>query len=138
MHRRGFCTAWMYLSWAPFYGKLDIRNAVACVFGAMALGCALKAWIDLTPALPAAIILTIVPLLSPLTLSIAVAHQPPLETSPEIYFDSARHSFPIKILIGVAVCSLIIGVAPPAVPMRSCTRTSCASSCSMWWRYWWL
>lgn len=115
----GVCLAGMYLSWAPFYAKLDIRNAVACVFAAMALGCVLKLWIDLTPSLPATMILTIVPLLSPFMLKIALHDQPPVDVEPQIYFDSARSSFPVKILVGVAVCSFIIGVAPEANPLVS-------------------
>jgi DNA-binding CsgD family transcriptional regulator len=112
----GFSIAWMYLAWAPFYAKLDIRNAVACVFGAMAIGCALKVWIDLTPPFPATFILFILPLLSPLMLRVAEREQPPVDVAPQIFFDSARGSIPYMILLGVAVCSFIIGVSPMVAP----------------------
>ena len=34
----GIGVAWLYLQWAPFYAKLDVREAIACIFCAMAVG----------------------------------------------------------------------------------------------------
>ena len=45
----GIGVAWLYLQWAPFYAKLDVREAIACIFCAMAVGSALKVPIDLLP-----------------------------------------------------------------------------------------
>ena len=53
----GIGVAWLYLQWAPFYAKLDVREAIACIFCAMAVGSALKVPIDLLPPVPAVVVL---------------------------------------------------------------------------------
>ena len=50
----GIGVAWLYLQWAPFYAKLDVREAIACIFCAMA-GPAPKVPIDRLPPVPAAV-----------------------------------------------------------------------------------
>ena len=106
----GVGIAWLYLQWAPFYARLDIRNAIACIFAAMALGSALKTPIDLLPALPAAMVLALLPFASVLLARRAHKLQPPVERKPRLYYDENRTSIPWKILFGVAAYSLIIGV----------------------------
>ena len=60
----GIGVAWLYLQWAPFYAKLDVREAIACIFCAMAVGSALKVPIDLLPPVPAAVVLMALPFVS--------------------------------------------------------------------------
>lgn len=117
----GICSAGMYMSWAPFYAKLDLRNAVASIFGAMAVSCAIKALVDLVAPLPATILLTIMPLASARMLAVTRTHWTQVAEPPEIYFHSARTSFPYTILIGIAVYSFIIGVVPAVAPAPAYT-----------------
>lgn len=106
----GIGIAWLYLQWAPFYAKLDIRNAIACIFAAMALGSALKVPIDLMPALPAAVVLATLPFVSAALARRARRLQPPEEREPRLFYEENPTSIPWKILFGVAAYSLIIGV----------------------------
>lgn len=108
----GVAIAWVYLSWIRFYAALDIRNVIACVFGAMIVSSVFKLWIDVTPPIPAAVIMGVLPLVSPFLLRRASAQMPPVDKEPRILFDSAKASIPYLILTGVAVCSFIIGVSP--------------------------
>lgn len=43
----GVGMAWSYLQWAHFYGRLDTRTIILCVFGAMLIGSAIKFPLDL-------------------------------------------------------------------------------------------
>lgn len=106
----GVGIAWLYLQWASFYAKLDIRDAIACIFGAMAVGSALKIPIDLMPALPAAVVLAALPFVSAILARRARRLQPPVEREPRLFYEENRISIPWKILFGVAAYSLIIGV----------------------------
>lgn len=106
----GIGIAWLYLQWAPFYSKLDIRDAIACIFGAMAVGSALKIPIDLLPAVPAAVVLAALPFVSVVLARRARHLQPPIEAEPRLFYEENPTSIPWKILFGVAAYSLIIGV----------------------------
>lgn len=106
----GFGIAWLYLGWAPFFAKLDIRNAIACIFGAMAVGSAIKILIDLMDALPALLCLMALPFASIIFATVAQKQQPPLEREPRIYYEGSRTSVPWRVLVGVAVYSIIIGI----------------------------
>lgn len=106
----GIGIAWLYLQWAPFYSKLDIRDAIACIFGAMVVGSALKIPIDLLPAVPAAIVLAALPFVSVALARRARRLQPPLTAEPRLFYEENPTSIPWKILFGVAAYSLIIGV----------------------------
>ena len=106
----GVGIAWLYLQWAPFYARLDVRDAIACIFCAMAVGSVLKTPIDLMPALPAAVVLAALPFLSVVFARRAMRLQPPLKREPRLFYDQNPTSIPWKILLGVAAYSLIIGV----------------------------
>ncbi len=106
----GVGIAWLYLQWAPFYARLDIRDAIGCIFGAMALGSLLKIPIDLMPPLPAAVVLALLPFMSALLVRRAQRREPPQEREPRMFYEENPTSIPWKILFGVAAYSLIIGV----------------------------
>lgn len=106
----GLGIAWLYLGWATFFAKLDVRNAIACIFAAMAVGSALKILIDLMDALPALLCLMALPFVSIFFSRQAQAHQPPIEREPRIYYEGSRTSIPWRVLVGVAVYSIIIGI----------------------------
>lgn len=111
----GLAGAFMYLSWVPFYSSVDLRSAVACVFASMIAASVLKFVLDVTPILAGNVLLIVLPLCLPYLLSQASANMPPKDT-PLIYFGSARQSFPYLVLLGVAVCAFVIGVAPAVAP----------------------
>lgn len=105
----GIGMGWTYLQWSFFYAKLDVRNAIACIFGAMALGSALKIPIDLLPVWPAALICAVLPFLSPILYRRAQAHQP--AASPiEPYYTLRTLQPLLKIMLGVAAYGLVIGI----------------------------
>lgn len=106
----GIGVAWLYLRWAPFYAKLDIRNTIACIFGAMALGSVLKVPIDLLPPIPAVVVLALLPFASAALARRAQRHEPPCEQEPRLFYEENPTSIPWKILFGVAAYSFIIGV----------------------------
>lgn len=106
----GIGVAWLYLQWAPFYAKLDVREAIACIFCAMAVGSALKVPIDLLPPVPAAVVLMALPFVSAALARRAQRRQPPTQREPRMFYDQNPTSIPWKILFGVAAYSLIIGV----------------------------
>lgn len=108
----GIALAGMYLSWAPFFARRDIRNTVAFVFGGIAVGSVVKILIDIAPVLVGGVLLVALPFLSPVMLASAEADEPQENDKPRIYFDTARSSLPYAILAGVAVCAFVIGLAP--------------------------
>lgn len=141
----GIGIAWLYLQWAPFYAELDVRNAIACIFVAMAAGSAIKIIIDLLPGIAAAALMTVMPFASVLLVRSALSHQPPLERQPRIFHDPSLASVPWKIILGVVVYSLIIGViqsmalqAEAPIPawitsvVLHCTEIVVAV-CVLWW-----
>ncbi len=126
----GVGIAWMYLQWAPFYAHLDIRNAIAYIFCAMAAGSLLKIPIDLMSEIPAAITLMLLPFLSTMLARRAKDHQPSVDCAPKLFYEENPTSIPWKILLGVAVYSLIIGMiqgmpiqaAPTPLPLLTATH----------------
>lgn len=111
----GVAGAFMYLSWVPFYSSVDLRSAVACAFASMVVSSVLKFALDVMPLLLGNVCLIALPLCLPYLLNQASANIPPKDT-PLIYFGSARQSFPYLVLLGVAVCAFVIGVAPAVSP----------------------
>lgn len=114
----GAGVTWMYLSWAPFFAKLVVRDAVAAIFVAMAVGSALKAIIDLMPPLPATLCLAALPVASLALSRCAQAKQLPAQGEVPIYYEGRVSSVPWRVLVGVAVYSLIVGSMQgmPVVP----------------------
>ncbi len=105
----GIGVAWLYLQWAPFYARLDVRDAIACIFAAMAVGSACKIPIDVLPPLPAAVVLAALPFVSVVFVRRACRLQPPVKREPRLFYGENPTSIPWKILFGVAAYSLIIG-----------------------------
>lgn len=114
----GAGVAWLYLRWAPFFASLDVRDAVACVFCAMAVGSALKVPIDLLPPAPAAAVLALLPAASALLVRRADRRPVPCERAPRLFHEQNPTAIPWRILAGVAVYSLVIG-AVKGVPVAS-------------------
>lgn len=140
----GVGVAWLYLQWAPFFARLDVRDAIACIFCAMAVGSALKIPVDLLPSVPAGIVLAALPFVSVALARRARRLQPPVEREPRLFYDENPTSIPWKILFGVAAYSLIIGViqgmpieADPA-PLWMLTTVHHGAEvivalCVLWW-----
>lgn len=107
----GAVLGWMYVRWAPFYARLPIGDAVACVFVSMASGSLVKLAGDLMPAPPRACLLSLLPLACFALLRRADRVMPRADESPLI-FESGR-TLPLspKLLIGIAAYSLVIGVS---------------------------
>lgn len=116
----GVATALSYLSWAPLYAKMGLRDVVACAFGAMLFGCAIKLVFDLL-VLPWTCLLIALPLFSPVLLSQARAIVPEPKVKPQLYFENAKNAFPLVILLGVSVCSFIIGMTSTVAIVPSYT-----------------
>lgn len=140
----GVGVAWLYLQWAPFYARLDVREAIACIFIAMAVGSALKIPIDLLPPWLAALVLAALPFVSVVLARRAQHLQPPVEREPKLFYEENFTSIPWKILFGVAAYSLIIGVIRglpiAADPMPLFVTTSVhhgaevvVALCVLWW-----
>ncbi len=105
----GVGMGWTYLQWSFFYARLDVRDAVACIFGAMALGSLVKIPIDLLPTWPAAVACAALPFCSPVLYRDAQAHQP--EAAPVERYYTPRTLRPVlKIMLGVAAYGLVIGI----------------------------
>ncbi|WP_283169621.1 helix-turn-helix transcriptional regulator [Curtanaerobium respiraculi] len=102
----------LYLSWVPCYARIDLRCAVACIFSAMLIGMILRIPFDMLPTGAHCLVLALAPLANPLMLKRALANPLPQGRPPQIYFGNAFESPPLKILLGVAVCAFIIGIAP--------------------------
>lgn len=105
----GIGMGWTYLQWSFFYARLDVRNAIACIFGAMMLGSILKLPIDLLPTWPAALICAALPFLSPALYRDAEARQPPAAPI-EPYYTLRTLQPVLKIMLGVAAYGLVIGI----------------------------
>ncbi len=105
----GIGMGWSYLQWSFFYARLDVRNAIACIFGAMVLGSLVKIPIDLLPTWPAAVVCAALPFCSPVLYRNAQAHQPEATAVERCY--TLRTMRPIlKIMLGVAAYGLVIGI----------------------------
>lgn len=75
----------------------------------MAAGSAVKTVIDLMPPLPAALCLAALPVASLFLSRFAQREQPPTQDEVPIYYEDRVSSVPWRVLIGVAVYSLIVG-----------------------------
>lgn len=140
----GAGVAWLYLRWASFFASLGTRDAVACVFVAMAVGSALKVPIDLLLALVAAVLIAVLPALSVLLVRRAAARPVPCEQKPRMFHEQNPTAIPWRILAGVAVYSLVIGavkgvpVAADPVPVWALTVVHHAAEilialAVLWW-----
>lgn len=78
----GIGMAWSYLQWAHFYGRLDTRTIILCVFGAMLLGSALKYPIDMLGIVGGTIACVALSLAAPALLRLAQRHVPPTGEAP--------------------------------------------------------
>ena len=140
----GLGVAGLYLSWSPFYSSLDIRDAVACAFGSMVVAAVFKLIVSFSPAPVALTLLVLAAALSPMTLAAAERNAPPQGARPQLYFSSARSSFPYVILLGVAMCAFIIGVVPgvslsprydlePVLVVVQCAIEAISALAVLWW-----
>ena len=118
----GMGMAWSYLQWAHFYGRLDTRTIILCVFGAMFLGSVIKLPLDLLGTIGATVACVILCLAAPALLRIAERHAPkPQEASP---WESEAGTKPVatsyaslhdlrpllRTLFGIAAYGLVIGI----------------------------
>lgn len=109
----GIGIGWTYMQWAYFYASLGVRDAIACIFGAMVVGSALKLPVDLLPTLPAAVVCAALPFASAVLYRRAQAHfaQDGTPDEPVERPYSLRTLQPIlKIMLGVAAYGLVIGI----------------------------
>lgn len=105
----GIGIGWCYLRWGAFYARLDIRNAVACVFATLILGSAVKAVVNFLPAVPATALLALCPLASLLLCRDAQRHAPEAHLQSSHYNLRTIHTL-WKIMLGVAIYGFIVGI----------------------------
>lgn len=107
----GVGIGWLYMRWAMFYANLSIKNAVACIFGALCVGSLIKAATDLMPMIPGALVCMASPLLTMFALHDAERHRPPCKPSMQLY-TSVISLWPI--VAGASVYAFITGVVQGA------------------------
>lgn len=66
-------TAWLYVRWGVFLGRLDIRATVGCIFAAHVVGCTAKLALYYVPTVVSALPVALLPLVSMATLYLACA-----------------------------------------------------------------
>lgn len=117
----GVGMAWSYLQWAHFYGRLDTRTIILCVFGAMLFGSALKYPIDLLGTIGGTVACVVLCLAAPALMRLAQRHIPPAPedsgtpTSASAPAPSPRASLRelrplLRTLCGVAAYGVVIGI----------------------------
>ena len=118
----GVGMAWSYLQWAHFYGRLDTRTIILCVFGAMLIGSIIKFPIDLLSTVAATVACVALCLAAPALLRLATSHAPasqspaPWEQAGAVEgsaapYASLRDLRPLlRTLLGVAAYGLVIGI----------------------------
>lgn len=116
----GLCAGWMYLRWAPFYAELEITDAIASIFMAMAFGSLAKMPLELLPDAPAGVLLAFLPFLSVYLVRRAIRLQPPCTSKPRFFNDGTIASLPLKLLVGIVVYSFIMGLMR-SMPMQLAT-----------------
>lgn len=109
----GIGIGWTYMQWAHFYASLGVRDAIACIFGAMVIGSVLKLPIDVLPTLPAAIICAAMPFCSVVCYrraQRAIAEEGDPEEPTERPYSLRTLQPLLKIMLGVAAYGLVIGI----------------------------
>lgn len=107
----GAALGWMYVRWAPFYARLSIGDAVACVFVSMASGSLVKLAGDLMPAAAHASLLALLPAASFALLRRASRLMPEAAERPLVFGDAGLLPLSGRILVGVVAYSLAIGAS---------------------------
>lgn len=107
----GIGIGWLYTRWAVFYSEISIKDSVACIFGALAVGSLIKAATDLMPMIPGALVCVMAPILSTRALHDAERNRPPAEKA-EVIYSNVGSIWPI--VAGASVYLLITGVVQGA------------------------
>lgn len=105
----GVGIGWCYLQWGSFYAKLDIADAVACVFVSLIAGSAAKAVVNYLPFEAAAVVLALCPLATLLMCRDARRHAPEARLQTTHYNLRTIHTL-WKIMLGVAIYGFIVGI----------------------------
>ena len=109
----GIGIGWSYMQWAFFYAGLGVRDAIACIFGAMVIGSALKLPVDLLPTVPAAVVCAVLPFASVVCYRRAqrhIAQDGPADEPTERPYSLRTLQPLLKIMLGVAAYGLVIGI----------------------------
>lgn len=106
----GLSAAWLFARWFEYYSKLDIKNAIACIFGSMALAAVCKVIVVALPDMLLVPVQAALPVASLLMVRHALANQPEVEIKETVY-DEERGTpvLPWKITAGTALYSFVIG-----------------------------
>lgn len=105
----GVGIGWCYLQWGAFYARLDIDDAIACVFVSLIAGSAVKALVNYMPPTAAAATLALCPLATLLLCRDAMRHAPEAHRRTDHYNLRTIHTL-WKIMLGVAIYGLIVGI----------------------------
>ncbi|MEG0303995.1 MAG: hypothetical protein RR953_11840, partial [Gordonibacter sp.] len=105
----GIGIGWCYLQWGAFYARLDIDDAIACVFVSLIAGSAVKALVNYLPSAAAAAALALCPLATLLLCRDAMRHAPEAHRRTDHYNLRTIHTL-WKIMLGVAIYGLIVGI----------------------------
>lgn len=106
----GLSAAWLFARWFEFYAKLDLKNAIACIFGSMAVAAVFKVAIIALPDQALFILQAALPVASLLMTRHALDNQPEVEIKSVVYEEDGPSSIvPWKIMAGTALYSFVIG-----------------------------
>lgn len=106
----GLSAAWLFARWFEFYSKLDLKNAIACIFGSMAVAAVFKVIVIALPDFFLLLTQAVLPVASLLMVRHALRNQPEVEIKVTVYEeDKPRAIVPWKIMAGTALYSFVIG-----------------------------
>lgn len=106
----GLGVGWAYMRWGQFYARLDIHCAAPLVFLSMALGSVGKTVVDLLPAVPAAVVIALLPLGAFACMRRSLATVPEAAEEPIRYYNNRTIGSLVRLAVGIAVFSLTTGV----------------------------
>jgi DNA-binding CsgD family transcriptional regulator len=105
----GIGVVWAYSRWIEFYSELDIYYATPLIFLTMAIGSLGKTVIDFLPALPAGIVLMILPFFTYATLYRSQRTRPGTSVAYR-YYNSRTIGSLGRLALGIAVYSVTVGI----------------------------
>lgn len=105
----GLGVGWAYMRWGEFYTKLDIHYAAPLIFLSMALGSVGKTIVDFLPAIPATVVLALLPVLTFALCRRAMATVPAAPPAYHYYNNRTVASL-WRVALGIAVYSLTVGI----------------------------
>lgn len=105
----GVGVGWAYMRWGEFYTRLDIHYATPLIFLSMALGSVGKTVVDLLPAVPATVVLALLPCVTFASLYRSL-NTVPEAPEPFRYYNDRTVASLWRVVLGIAVYSFTVGI----------------------------